>query len=62
MILSNGNVWKKDGKRSICERKLIKDITKRKTVEIVVNNPVEIFQTKTDTPPQKKTTPLDAPI
>ena len=40
--------------------KIIKDITKRMTVEILVNNHVEYYKQKL-TPPKKKITPLETP-
>ena len=61
MILSNGNVWKKDGKRSICERKTNKGYHEEKDSRDSSNKSCGMLQTKIDTLPQKKITPSDAP-
>ena len=45
---------KKMEKDRYAREKLIKDITKRKTVEIVVKNPVECYKQKLTLPHKRK--------
>ena len=60
-IISNGNVWKKDGKRTTCERKTNKGYHEEKDNRDRSNKYCRMSQTKIDTTPQKKITPSDAP-
>ena len=60
-IISNGNVWKKDGKRTTCERKNNKGYHEEKDSRDSSNKSCGMLQTKIDTLPQKKITPSDAP-
>ena len=53
-IISNGNVWKKMEKERHAREKKIKDITKRKTVQIVVTNHVECYKQKLTLPHKRK--------
>ena len=52
---------KKMKKERNAREKIIKDITKRKTVEIVVKKSCRMVQTKIDTLPQNKIRPSDVP-
>ena len=61
MIVSNGNVWKKDGRRTTCERKNNKGYHEEKDSRDSSKKSCRMLQTKIDTPPQNKITPLDAP-
>ena len=60
-IISNVNVWKKDGKRTKCERKNNNGYHEEKDSRDSSNKSCRILQTKIVTPPQKKITPSDAP-
>ena len=51
----------KDGKRTTCERKKNKGYHEEKDSTDSSNKSCRMLQTKIDTPPQKKTTPLSAP-
>ena len=59
--MNNGNVWKKDGKRTTCERKHNTEYDKEKDSRNSSTKVCKMIQTKHDTPPQKKTTATDAP-
>ena len=59
-IISNVNVWKKDGKRTKCERKNSNGYHEGKDSRDSSNKSCRILETKIVTPPQKKITPSDA--
>ena len=59
--MNNGNVWKKDGKRTTCERKHNTEYDKLKDSRNISTKLCRMIQTKHDTPPQKKITATDAP-
>ena len=60
-IINNGNVWKKDGKRTTCERKHNTEYDKEKDSRTSSTKLCRMIQTKNDTPSQKKITATDAP-
>ena len=59
--INNGNVLKKDGKRTTCERKNNTENNTEKDSRNSSTKLCSMIQTKHDTPPQKNITATDAP-
>ena len=59
--INNGNVWKKDGKRTTCERKNYTENNTEKDSRNSSTKLCSMIQPKHDTPPQKIITATDAP-